>query len=79
MSECDFCGYEGIETKPYDMRRGANATTENPEQKHLCDLCAATPAGSAYKYPEQFPDTDTLKTVCFVGNEILKAIEAAKK
>jgi hypothetical protein len=65
---CAFCGFEQVEGKSYDGRYGS--------KRYLCLLCASTPAGNAHDYPENYPGHATMAVVCYVGNTILKAIEA---
>ena len=52
------------------------------EQTHgwLCSLCRSTLAGVAYEYPEQYPGQEVaLRTICYIGNVILEAIEDLKR
>ena len=71
--ECDSCGFTTQELKAYEMYRGFPQKTQ---YKWLCELCASTPAGNAYEYPEQFHDRPLMQTVCYVGNAIIAAIKA---
>lgn len=72
--ECDSCKYE-TELKEYRMNR---FFPKEDRKKRLCHLCAATYAGNAYEYPEQYPNASTLYAICYVGNVVLDAIKAKK-
>lgn len=62
IDECYACQYE---TKITQYNEGQEGET------WLCDLCASTPAGN---YPNCEMRT-VLRTICYVGNAILEAIE----
>lgn len=69
-TECYSCGFATADLKSYPRRR----IPSTDERKWLCGLCASTPAGTAYDYPEQYPDRASIKTICYVGNVLLKAM-----
>ncbi len=85
---CDFCHFEGRVRnyrKPTVGLDKDQCCQDHPDHKgptscewcwaQLCDLCGATPAGNAHLYPRNNNgDHQVLKTVCYVGNTILKAI-----
>jgi hypothetical protein len=73
--ECEFCEFETTDLKAYS---NSPFTDNTDTHKWLCKLCAATPAGNACEYPRQYEgELNTLKTICYVGNAILKAIAAS--
>ena len=72
---CENCAFETKEIKAYPMHRKYPVT----QYKWLCDLCASTPAGNAYEYPEQFHNVPLFQTVCYIGNAIIQAIEQKQK
>ena len=72
---CENCAFETKEIKAYKMYRKSPVT----QYKWLCDLCASTPAGNAYEYPEQFHNVPLFQTVCYIGNAIIQAIEQKQK
>lgn len=72
--ECENCAFETT-VKPYRVYRGF----PNVSYKWLCELCAGTPAGNAYEYPEQFRNVPLFQTVCYVGNAILHALATRKE
>jgi hypothetical protein len=69
--ECDSCHFvgpvKGYETFAPGPMKG--------QTKHLCALCASTLAGNALEYPDQYPHRDVLRTICYVGNVLLAAIQ----
>lgn len=71
--ECDCCGFTGpvggMRTYPR-VGFGAGAT------KALCPLCAGTMAGIYYDASHGSDVARILETICYVGNAILKAMEA---
>lgn len=72
-SECHCCGFETT-LKEYEPNRIGTGGRQKPVW--LCDLCAGTMTSSFDEYPEQH-DRDALavmKTICYVGNAILKAL-----
>lgn len=69
--ECCSCGFKTEELEEY----GPTAFQKPARTKWMCLLCASTMAGNAYDYPDQYRENaDVLKTICFVGNTILRAI-----
>ena len=69
---CDCCCFEtgALTAYRHESRLKADA------QKWLCDLCAETEAGRMLDYPSQFEgQAATIRTVCYVGNVILKALK----
>lgn len=82
--ECDCCQFETSDLTDYgyarDGRDGRAMSPEDMGHKWLCDLCAGTMAGNAYEHPRSFePGTFVvLKTICYVGNAILRAIRESK-
>lgn len=77
--ECDCCHAGGVALKTYDLRRPLIRTDPN-RLKLLCKLCAGTKTSSyCLQYPGQH-DSDSvevMRTLCYVGNQILKAVHAA--
>lgn len=66
-NECDCCGFETEDLADYGWHGSGS--------KWCCNLCASTMASRAHEYPEQFRGQEhVLKAICYVGNEILKAI-----
>lgn len=72
--ECDSCGFQGP-TEAYPRR---NHKLGGGGDKRLCVLCAGTHAGNALEYPDQYPNAEAMRTICYVGNVILKAIKDKK-
>lgn len=74
--ECDSCGYKTEGLKFYASQR-----IDRPNQpgKWLCVLCASTVAGNALDYPEFYPDHNSLKTICYVGNVILARLDEIER
>ena len=70
-ANCTSCGVGGVRLWPTQTR------TTDVYTIYLCRLCRGTLTGNASvnsaEYDEQ---TKVMQTVCFVGNEILKAIRA---
>ena len=70
---CYACGFETSELNDYK-------TSNMPEEESmwLCGLCASTMSGTAYQYPNNFPDrsADVIHTICYVGNLILKELKS---
>lgn len=69
--QCQSCGSTGVPLTAYTSFRMSRLKGAS---KILCALCANTKAGNAHEYPEQYPDRDVLQIICYVGNEILKAL-----
>jgi hypothetical protein len=68
--ECRSCGQTGDRVP---LRSIHLVNTDAPSL--LCHLCAGTFAGNAISYPKHFTDGGaTMRSVSFVGNEILLAI-----
>lgn len=44
--------------------------------KWLCDLCASTMTSRCADEPQFYPNLEMMKTICYVGNAIIKAIGA---
>lgn len=70
--ECDACGFVTT-VKPYD-REGIG---HHGQTKQLCALCAGTMTGVAIDHPHMANDLCLLKTICYVGNAILSAVQDA--
>lgn len=74
-NSCDSCDFETTELKQYEQ----HDVRMKMVKVWLCELCASTPAGNALEYPDQFRgQAETLKTICFVGNTLLAAIEGSR-
>jgi hypothetical protein len=70
--ECESCGYAApVRTFQHHEPGGDFAKMVDVE---LCALCASTSAGNALEYPGQYPELNALRTICFVGNAILEAL-----
>ena len=52
---CGFCDYYGGTVVTYTDNWGKSID--------LCDICAATPAGSAAFHPQQYENQDVLKMI----------------
>jgi hypothetical protein len=85
---CDSCGYEPVAVKAYhraanvehDWRQGLldDAYPDGAYPwKWLCELCAntATPLFLDYRH-RMTPESDVMRTVCYVGNRILAELRA---
>ncbi len=78
IGTCDFCGSEGVEVKGYEHPSFLRDGRPQGEMDTFCLLCASTPAGNAFVYPEQYRgSSEVLKTLSFIGNEILKELRKA--
>jgi hypothetical protein len=64
MIECACCGYKTI-AREYEQNHGGKVK--------LCVLCAGSMAGTAYL--NNYSDSATCRTICYVGNVILDAIK----
>lgn len=75
-TECDSCGFETNNLHVVEPQKGSQEKT----RKHLCTLCWSTPTSTAMLFGNVRPDLshETLRTICFVGNSIIAAIEASK-
>lgn len=72
---CDCCGAEAVETKFYEAPAHLHKKHLHYTGDNLCTLCAGTATGNAHLYPDQYRgQVQILKTICFVGNEIIKAL-----
>jgi hypothetical protein len=68
--QCDSCDSKDVPLNDYPQGIG-----NSRRSRKLCFLCANTRAGNALEYPEQYRGQDgILQAICFVGNEILKAL-----
>lgn len=77
--ECDFCGFVTDELQAFD-HRGGTSVRLGGETMWLCDLCASTPASSAHEFPAHYKgEVAIMKTICYVGNVLLAAIEEAAR
>lgn len=72
VGECDSCHYHTT------LEEYESQLIPKGKPKLLCFLCANTAAGTAIDYPNFYPDKNTMRTVCFVGNVILDAIKGMK-
>lgn len=70
--ECDACGFV-TDVEPFE-RQGV---FHRGQKKQLCALCAGTMTGAAMDYAYMERDLNTLKTICYVGNAILRACSDA--
>ena len=71
---CDSCGFK-TEVKRYEDNFPGGRTGVQLEGD-LCEICASTPAGSAFMFPaNHLANADTLKMIAYVGNMILKAMK----
>lgn len=69
-TECYACCFE----KPI----GGVNKYENRKQERdmwLCNICASTKIGTAYEYPSQYPDKNSLITIGWIANHFLKIIK----
>lgn len=74
--ECASCHSKGIPLEFYEYFRVV-AAQRGVAGRLLCALCAGTHAGNAEEYPDQYRhERNTMRTICYVGNEILKALKA---
>jgi hypothetical protein len=67
--ECDSCHSQDVALGTFEQGIGTKR-----HNVRLCVLCAGTHAGNALEYPDQYPAA-VLKTICFVGNEIIKTLQ----
>lgn len=69
VTECDCCGSQYVETDKY---------TEGGREYWYCNLCATSPVSriSRQLHVNVLPnrDLELLKTLCVIGNEIIRAI-----
>jgi hypothetical protein len=84
--ECQCCGSKGVPLKAFlagtdgiwreQARRGKDAPF-----RALCSLCAGTMTSVWADYPKQhdYEITEMMKTICFVGNSILKEIRQGRR
>jgi len=69
---CESCEYETTGLAYFENSPGFN----RPNGKWLCELCEGSWAGQVALDPTGYRhlDRETLQTICFVGNEIIKEI-----
>jgi hypothetical protein len=72
---CNCCGSEGVPLEVF-RRYGISGKQRKGNDRFaaLCQICANTHIGSVYEFPDRESTHDILKTIAFVGNEILKQI-----
>lgn len=71
-AECCCCGFETEALADYGYR--------GDDPKWCCELCAGTLTSRAHSHPEQFRGQEhVMKTICYVGNVILKAIRESAR
>lgn len=75
--ECFACGYV-TRCKVYQMQGRRNFHNGERLLAPMCYLCASTATGTAYQYPEQYPEQRTLQVACFVGNLLLDGLGEGK-
>jgi hypothetical protein len=76
--ECDCCGFVTKKLQKFadqDTTIAGGGKTRKDDFWY-CDLCCSTPASTYSRYPgQQASNTVVLQTICYVGNEILKALK----
>lgn len=78
--ECDCCGFATAKIEHFqglDTTIGGGGRTIKSDFWY-CDLCAGTITSSASRYPGRYANADILRALCFIGNEIIAAIERMK-
>jgi hypothetical protein len=77
---CDCCGFETTKIDFYKWNDFTNKRLPENKGRWLCDLCAGTMTSTYDEYPRQHTDQEltALKTICYVGNAILRALEKRK-
>lgn len=74
--ECECCQFETAALSEY--RPNVGSIDEGP--RWICDLCAGTMTSTFDSYPSQHgPELHVMKTICYVGNVILKALATLKE
>lgn len=69
---CDCCQSEVAEIKYYQPSSHLLRPDREAPPSWFCDLCATTMASNSVVYSDQYRgQTETLQTICYVGNEIL--------
>lgn len=71
---CDACGYSSPDLVVQHYKSSPDGRSSNNDGKNLCDLCAGTFAGNAFDYPAQYPYSDIMFMVSYVGNAIIEEI-----
>jgi hypothetical protein len=79
--ECQCCSAKDVSLKVYRISQGTSglehARQQNdPPFRALCKLCAGTGASVQDEWHKE--DAVILQAICFVGNEILKAIKGGR-
>lgn len=78
VPECECCGAGAIDLTTYNLRHPQWKPIEGNFEKVetiMCDLCANTHVSLYKEYPSrELSNNEIGKVICFVGNEILKAI-----
>ena len=69
---CEACQFETGALTRYDKYRNF---PEKEEFKWLCEICASTMAGTAYEYPDQYPNREVMFMMAWCTNRILAAID----
>lgn len=74
---CESCGYETPHLKNYPIGPPARpGSLPRDEPRWLCDLCARTMTSVAMQHPNQYRgEVEGMRTICYVGNAILAAID----
>lgn len=71
---CNACGYQGVPLKMYYMQLSRTDDRRLPEARTkqgflFCEICASTPIGTAYAYPEQYRnERNILMALGWIGN-----------
>lgn len=69
---CQCCDFTTMKLRSFP------AAYPRTEDKWLCDLCASTMTSRCADEPQLYPNLELMKTICYVGNAIIKAMETNK-
>lgn len=74
--ECQNCGAEVSEINDYNIIDFPAKKENGDNIIRMCKLCASSQSGNVGIYPwTELSNNQVAQTICFVGNEILKAIK----
>lgn len=83
FGNCGCCRVEEVHVKEYDMEYDMSSPIKHGSRAVLlCELCAGTMTSVyALQYPAQHnSDTvEVMRTLCYIGNQILKAVKAVNR
>jgi hypothetical protein len=78
-SHCQCCRAKDVPLYVYPLADVKQVTQARdggwPPVKTVCALCSGTITATATEYSPLSPEIEILRAMCFIGNEIIKAIK----